>query len=426
MSPAFEIKGWCPSTHRPMESGDGLLIRAKSKESALTPAQLRAVAEIATDCGNGLVDLTQRAQLQLRGLRAETLEDARRRLQKHELYFPAQGSRVDILSGGFHGKSAPAAFDVNALVAEFRLLEERDAALRGVPPKFLISLDAAGGALADAQADIRIEAIDATRAAICVAGAPGFGAVVPAEKVAATTTALMRAFMKLRADWPAELRRMRRVVGEHGLDSLLREAGVAMQPYEWRAPISAHAVLGVKQQESSISVGVAAPCGRWRARDLVALAELAELHGCDLLTPTHWRVFIVPADSLEAAQRIIDGARALDLIISGSDPRLSVVACPGAPECSQGRGPTRAALARLAPLAQKLAGEDGVGLHISGCAKGCAHPGAAPVTLIANGERFNLVDRGKAGDAPRLEGLDIDAVESALARRAEEKICPTH
>jgi precorrin-3B synthase len=426
MSPAFEIKGWCPSAHRPMESGDGLLIRAKSKQSVLTLAQLRAIADIAKDCGNGLVDLTQRAQLQLRGLRPATLEDARRRLQAHELYFPAQDSLVDILSGGFRGISSLAAFDVNALIVELSRVKEKDERLRALPPKFLVSIDTGGGrTLADAQADIRIEAIDENRAAVCVAGAPGRGAILAAEDIAATTIALMRAFVTLRVERPAELRRMRHIVAAFGLDAVLREAEVAMEPYDWRAPISAHAVLGVKQEENFISLGVAAPFGRWGANELATLADLAGANGVDLVTPTHWRVFLISARNHEAARLMLDAARAQGLIVSGDDPRLSVVACPGAPECPQAQGETRGALARLAPLAQKLAGDDGVGLHISGCAKGCARPNSAPVTLVANGGGFDLVEQGRANDAAISKGLDADAIERALAARAKEYRCPT-
>jgi precorrin-3B synthase len=426
MSPAFEIKGWCPSAHRPMESGDGLLIRAKSKQSALTSTQLRAVAEISAVCGNGLIDLTQRAQLQLRGLSMATLDAARRRLEESALFFPAEDSLVDILFGGFIGVSAAAAFDVNALVQTLSHVKERDEALRALPPKFLISIDMGGAVtLADAQADIRIEAIDAARAAVCVAGAPNVGVIVVADEIPPTVEKLMRAFVALRAERPCDSRRMRHVVAMLGIDALLREAGLEMAPYQWRTPVSLHSVLGARQAGSVVFVGLAAPCGRWRANQLSALVHLAEEHGAGRLAPTHWRAFLLSARDADAAQKMLDAARALDLIVSADDPRLAVVACPGAPECSQARGETRAALARLAPLAQKIAGDDGVGLHVSGCAKGCARPGSAPVTLVANNGGFDLVEKGGASDAPVLRGLDIDAVESALSARVKEAICPT-
>lgn len=414
--PAFEIKGWCPSVHRPMASGDGLLIRARSKHPALTSQQLRAVADIACDCGNGLVDLTQRAQLQLRGVSTLTLDEARQRLADHELYFPAQESLVDILS---------AAFDAKGLIQALAK-SESDATIHGLPPKFLISIETGSEiTLAGAQADIRIEAIDATHFAIGVAGAPDRSVIVAEEDVAATARALMRAFMKLRAARPAELRRMRHVVAALGVAAVAREAGLTMQPYEWRAPIYARSVLGLKQAETAAVAGVAANCGRWRASELAALSELAKEFGDSIVAPTHWRVFFIPARNLEAAQRILDAAHALGLIVSPDDPRLAIVACPGAPECAQAAGETRAHLAQLAPLAQKLAGEDGVGLHVSGCAKGCARPAASPVTLVCSGDGFNLVETGPASDAPHLERLDINAVENALTMRAKENPCPT-
>jgi precorrin-3B synthase len=421
-----EIKGWCPSAHRPMASGDGLLIRAKSRQWSLTAAQLRAVADVATHCGNGLIDLTQRAQLQLRGLSDATLDEARSRLKEHELFSPEQRCLIDIFSGGYIGVDEPAHVDANALIQALSHTIEDDPALRALPPKFLIVLDSGlSGSLAEVSADIRIEALDAKRAAVCVAGAPDRGHIVSARDVAPAVHKLARSFLALRAERPFELRRMRHLVAAQGLDALLREAKLEMQPYKWRAPISVRSVLGVMQKASVASAGVAAPFGRWRARELAALASLADDFGEGVLVPTHWRVFLIPARNAEAARRVLDAARKLDLIVGNDDPRLSVAACPGAPECPQAQGETRSALARLAPLAQKLAGEDGVGLHISGCAKGCARPKSAPVTLIANDGGFDLVEHGRANDAPSLKSLDTGAIERALVERARENPCPT-
>ncbi len=42
----------------------------------------------------------------------------------------------------------------------------------------------------------------------------------------------------------------------------------------------------------------------------------------------------------------------------------------------------------------------GTAIHVSGCAKGCAHPGSAPWTLVGRDGRYDLVRHGKAGDTP--------------------------
>src|ERR1700745_500570 len=68
---AVAIKGWCPSAHRPMQSGDGLVARIRPRQGRLSAAQAGAIAELAERYGNGLIDLTGRANLQVRGLRAD-------------------------------------------------------------------------------------------------------------------------------------------------------------------------------------------------------------------------------------------------------------------------------------------------------------------------------------------------------------------
>ncbi len=73
VAPSFEVKGWCPGTLRPMASGDGLIVRVRPWCGAFTLVQAAGLAEIAASLGNGHIDLTRRANLQIRGLREESL-----------------------------------------------------------------------------------------------------------------------------------------------------------------------------------------------------------------------------------------------------------------------------------------------------------------------------------------------------------------
>lgn len=429
MSPAPEIKGWCPGAYAPMASGDGLLIRAKIVGSRIGAAQLQALAEISAACGNGLVDLSQRAQLQLRGVSPESLEDALSRLDQQGLLAPnADAERVtNIVAAPLAGLDAQARFDANALARELARALQADAALGALPAKFFVAIDDGSAlSLADAAADLRIEPFDATRVAIFVSGADGRAVIADMRVAVPTTLRLAHAFVALRADHAFELRRMRRLVTALGLDALLRAAECESQAHAPRGPSSIDAVFGAHRMQGGAYAGVAAPFGRWRAEDLARLAELALRDGIGDIRLTPWRAFLIPTETRDAAQRIVEATGARGLIVSASDPRRAVVACPGAPECPQALGETRSHLARLAPLAQKLAGAEGVGLHISGCAKGCARPQASAATLLAHDGLFDLIDNGRASDAPRLTGLTIEAVEDALQARARERAtCPT-
>jgi precorrin-3B synthase len=65
----FEIKGWCPGALRPMLSGDGWLVRIRPKAGRLTARQATGIARASLAHGNGVIDLSARANLQLRGVR---------------------------------------------------------------------------------------------------------------------------------------------------------------------------------------------------------------------------------------------------------------------------------------------------------------------------------------------------------------------
>ena len=65
---ACAIKGWCPDAWHPMRSGDGLLVRVKPRLARLTAEEVRGLAAAARRHGSGFIDLTSRANLQLRGV----------------------------------------------------------------------------------------------------------------------------------------------------------------------------------------------------------------------------------------------------------------------------------------------------------------------------------------------------------------------
>jgi precorrin-3B synthase len=134
-----------------------------------------------------------------------------------------------------------------------------------------------------------------------------------------------------------------------------------------------------------------------RAETLAAVAMLGALR----VTP--WRMVLI-----EDAQKMPDLA---GLVTMPIDPLLHVSACTGAPDCTQGLGPTRGLARSLAPLVPP-----GQHLHVSGCTKGCAHPGVADVTVVATPNGYNLIRGGKASDVPHLTDLAPHMIAAELAK----------
>jgi precorrin-3B synthase len=133
----------------------------------------------------------------------------------------------------------------------------------------------------------------------------------------------------------------------------------------------------------------------------------AEL-GAQAIRATYGRALLAIGLSFAAAEQLRDRAAKLGFIVDSSDPRRHVVACAGSPACASARLPTRELAPEVARAARLFVGTSNV-VHLSGCSKGCAHPGPAAVTIVGPDR---VVVNGRAGDTPRATvssaGLIVD------------------
>ena len=63
---------------------------------------------------------------------------------------------------------------------------------------------------------------------------------------------------------------------------------------------------------------------------------------------------------------------------------------------------------------------EGIVLHVSGCAKGCARPFPTAATLTATADGYDLVLKGKPGDQPMRRGLSSAEAAAQLATDGEQ------
>jgi len=343
-------RGWCPSLLRPMESGDGWLVRVRPRAAVITAAVARAVAEAATRYGNGRIEITNRANLQIRGLRPETIAP-----------FAAAMAAVGAADDGPAVLVSPLAGADPGVAAETRAIAAAIARGpdRGLPAKFGFLIDGGGVLpLTGMALDITLRAVDGRWYLN--------GVAVPAEQAASRALAMAQAL----AQAP------RQVAARTALPP-----AIGFRPY---GDGGRGAVL------------LAPAFGQLRAAQLAALADLAESQGDGGLRPTPWKsLAIAGVARAEAAD--------IGLITDPDDRRLSIVTCVGAPACGRARVNTQAAAGLLAASRQKGAPL----LHLSGCVKGCAHPGPAAITLVGEAGGLALIRDGRPGDAPVARGLTL-------------------
>jgi precorrin-3B synthase len=370
---AFAVKGWCPSALRPMLSGDGLMVRIRPRGGRLPAAEALGVADLAMRHGNGLIDLTGRANLQIRGVSVEG-------------HTPLI---ADLAQLGLIDADAEREAQRNILVAPFwhdgddtqrcAAALERALAARplGLPQKFGFAIDCGRErVLAQASADIRIER-GACGGLIVRADGAEWGRAVAAQDAVATALSLAQWFVAS----GGRGRMAAHVAGGAELPDALagRAAPAAAMPHPQPRLFAGGALVGLS-------------FGQLHSTTLAHLAGLASA-----LRLTPWRMIL------------LEGLRAMPqhdgLVTEPDDPVLRVAVCTGAPGCPEARAETRALAAALAPhLPQDTR------LHVSGCAKGCAQPARSDITLVGTEGGFDLVRDGTARDRPALRGLSSQKI----------------
>lgn len=361
----WAVRGWCPDAWHPMMAGDGLLVRVKPRLGRLAAAQVLGLCDAALAYGNGVIDMTARANFQLRGVRENAMRSLLDRLLALNLVDadPALETRRSILVAPDWREGDDSHRIAGELLA--RLDELPD--LQG---KAGFVIDAGQACvLRDEAGDFRIERGRDGSLILRADGRPA-GVAVAAEKEVDALIALAHWFAK---SGGADVGRMAR----HGADLPDWADGAIL-------PAAPAARIAPGRHDLGMAYGL--PFGRVEARVLARAMRQAQ---AARITP--WRVLL-----LEGASAVsVEG-----LLSDPVDPLLRVDACPGAPCCPQASVETRDIARCLAP---HVAGR----LHVSGCAKGCAHPRAADVTLTGRDGLFDLSLNAPAGALP---------VRSALGR----------
>lgn len=382
-----ELRGACPSLSAPMATGDGLLARINPRHGSLSGSRLGGVARAAAAFGNGTVEITSRGSLQVRGLTPETTD--RFAAMIAGLGIPASEGpeiRVGPLAGIDAAELAdprPLADAIAADIADLGLSSR-------LAPKLSLLVDGGGIlGLEGIGGDIRLSAVGSRGDVRWQVGLDrGGGAMMSIaegseSEARAAVVALVRDLAALGRS--ARGRDVRKVKGE--AVAPLANPGTGKGRL---LPVGRFLLAG-----GGLASGLAPAFGQVAAADLTRLADLAGEAREFRLAPGRG-LLVIDLDEA-AATRIERGAAALGFVTSRDDPRLRVVACAGAPACASGHIASRQLAAIIA--ADPVAMSGAATVHVSGCAKQCARPRDAKVSIIGGPDGLHIepVDRSPGG-----------------------------
>lgn len=401
----------CPSLSTPMRTGDGLLVRLAPLGGAFTPHELCALSDSAGQNGNGIIEVTARGNLQLRGLDSTGVVRLATDLERAGIVvrtgIPVEVGPLAGLDPGEVADPRPLAARISAGIDTLGLASR-------LGPKVSVVIDGGGRwSLDEIAADVRITAVRTTTGPAWLVAFAGDArsarkiGLMPEERAAETALAILTGIARL-----GKRARARDLADAHlGTPAPERDATAPDQTALQRArpPLG---TFPLKADGSALAVAL--PFGSVNAAQLLAFASAAAALAAVEMRPAAGRVLIAIGLDAERAHNLRRVAREIGLVVENTDPRIAIAACPGAPACRSGRLATRAIAAAIAGDARPWL-DDGLSLHVSGCPKGCAHPAKAGLTLVGDEKGVGIVVNGTAGDSP-LAYSEIDKAVSGFSR----------
>ncbi len=449
----------CPSLFNATTAQDGILSRIRLPAGLITSTQCEVLVQVVNQSGNGEIQITNRANLQIRTSQAlpeEVLLD----FQDYGLASSTEstdGLRNMMVSPSA-GIDAHAKINTIPLVKawNFYLLQHPELAI--LSNKFSICFD--GGEairVSDRPNDICLVAVEINgkiyfdlHLGLGDRGdSPALVGVLIHQKqvleVLAALTEVYRQYTEQQLEQKIYLRsrppRLRDLLHDWGVEKYLdlvaeklrsplpplergaskvplfkgdaegRGIGSLNEAMISRSERASFQHLGIHPQKQAglFYIGVIVPLGRLTSHQLQGLANLAQQYGGGALRLTPWQNLLITdiaeANLKQVTQEILN----LGLHTSPNHPYAAIAACSGYKGCKSAFTDTQADAKAIASYLEKCIQIDyPINLHFSGCDKSCAQHHASDIAIVGQAsETYSETYRVYVGDGEINFGREL-------------------
>lgn len=399
---------------------EAFMARLRIPGGQLHSFQLRELAAIADQLTSGYMQITTRANLQLRLIQPRHTVEFVRRIQSIGLH--TRGSGADnirnLTCDPTSGVDPDELIETLPLTQALGQLILNHREFYDLPRKFNIALH--GGGRIPTVEDTNDVGFKAVRVAAqapssgspsgvlvtdqvpagayfrcALGGATGhkafardLGVLIRPEELLEVTSALLRVYLAHGNRGDRKRARLKHLLDTWTLDqylaaterllgrTLLRiPAGARWEPAPGAAPVPAHPQVGVHaQRQPGLNwIGATVPVGQITAKQLRRLAEIADLYGSGEVRLTVWQNFVlpnVPDAFLETAKKAL---MKLGFDWRPSHLKSGFIACTGNRYCKFAGADTKGhALDLMHWLDRRVELDQPINIHVTGCPNSCA------------------------------------------------------
>ena len=401
---------------------DAFMARLRIPGGVLKTYQLRELALVAKELSSGYVQITTRANFQIRLIQPKDAPEVLRRIQSVGLHTRGAGADNirNLTANPTAGIDPVELIDVLPFVRQLADIIINDRAFYDLPRKFNVAFDGGGliGAVEDTN-DIGVKAVKVGGEVLFRVGLGGasghkafardLGVVVPPSEINEVVCAIIHVYLergcrtdrkKARLKHLLEKMPLEEYLGavEEKLGRSLRRMPLDPALMRWAAQELPHSHIGdyPQKQRGYNYVGLALPVGQITPKQMLRLADLADHYAAGEVRLTVWQNLIVPhvPDAyLASFKRAVEN---MGLGVTQSNLASGIIACTGNRYCKFAQSDTKGHALDLAKKLEKTIHLDQpVNIHLTGCPNSCA--------------QHYIGDIGCLGTKARREGGSVDA-----------------
>jgi ferredoxin-nitrite reductase len=401
---------------------DAFMARLRIPGGVLKSFQLRELARVTQELTSGYVQITTRANFQIRLIEPKNAPEVLRRIQSVGLHTRGAGADNirNLTTNPTAGIDPVELIDTLPYVNELAQIIINDRAFYDLPRKFNIAFDGGGliGSVEDTN-DIGLKAYregDEILFRVALGGATGhkafardLGVAVPPADIVKVTCALVQVFIEHGCRTDRKKARLKHLLETMPLEEFLKEAEKKLgrtlrrslldpAKLRWAAQELKHSHVGdyPQKQRGLNYIGATLPAGQITPKQMLRIAELSDAYGSGEIRLTVWQNFILPNIPDAFVQTTKRALEKIGLSTRQSNVSSGLIACTGNSYCRFAQANTKQhALDLVKWLEKHVPLDQPVNIHLTGCPNSCA--------------QHYMGDIGCLGTKARLAGESLDA-----------------
>jgi ferredoxin-nitrite reductase len=434
----------CPDIYHPAVARDGLLTRLRIPGGVLNELQCLAIAQLLESTQLDYIQVTNRANLQLRGLAQDLDRDLLATLANCGLAAidPAVDGIRNTMMSPTVGIDTQELIDVRPLAEAWQDYLTHHPELGVLSTKFSVGFDGGGNVgIIDRPNDITLLAVgdnefslhlgigERGEAPVPVGVRLGWDECLP---MLAAIAQCYRSGIELLGGDARRKPRLRDIIRHWGLtefsEIVQREFTGSRRFIFKNLDLDRDACgengdrhLGVQQQNQTgfYYLGIVLPLGRWTIEQIKGLGNIAARYGSGHIRLTPWQNTIIPDIKERDLTRVQELVADLGLVQTVNHPSSLLRACAGATGCQFAATDTqRDAIDLSNYLAAKFTLDRPLNIHFSGCDKSCAQHDRADITLWGYQPHPELPGSYRLS----IGGLPAEAGQDSIDLLAPEKV----